>query len=172
MVLSLLWLQKAHFLYRNCTTTGKNSAARLARSALCVASGYPVRHKRLYVCLPECLKTKVSFWELYLCSAGISFLPNLSSTSLPRAAAKGGGCTVPATSCHRALKWCPVKCYGCHSLAYRLIQTGKRFLRDNTRFVFLALFPPSSLLLNFSLKKESRKLLSKPKKTFSHLLLS
>lgn len=110
--------------------------------------------------------------ELYLYSAGVSFLSVPSSTSLSRAAAKGGGRTVPATSCHCPLKWCWVKCCGCHILACRLIQTGKRFLKDNTGFVSLALFSSLDSSIELLTKKESKKLLRKPKKTFSHLLLS
>lgn len=96
----------------------------------------------------------VSFLEWYLHSAGASFLLVLSSTFLPKATTKGGDWVVPAISCHHALKWCQVKGYGHHILECRLIQTDTRFLKDNTRLVFLALSPTQTLLLNFSLKKK------------------
>lgn len=154
MFLSAPCLQKAGILYRNCTTTGKNSAARLA---LMCHFWVPSRTRA-----PGCLfawvleKESQHFGVLFV--LGWSLLSSvLSSTSLSKAPAKGGGRAVPATAGHQVPKPRQVKRCGSHSLACRLIQAGKRFLTDNTRFLFLALFPPPRLFCQTSHLKRIQK---------------
>lgn len=155
MFLSVLCFQKAGILYRKRTTTGTNSAAPLA---LLGHFWLPSRTQ-----VPGCLFAWVlenesqHFGVLFvLCWSLLSSV--LSSTSLSRAPAKGGGRAVPA--CHQVPKPRQVKLCECHRSDW------SKQVRDSSKTTTGLHFWHFSLPLDSSVKlliwKESKKLRWKP----------